>query len=803
MSHLSSTSPIRAGTGVGRGRPHKRRASRSNGASFGASFSMILSDPVPVVDREYELEVIRGQLLGDAVRLLTLTGPGGIGKTRLALTAAENLHSEFADGVRVVELAPLRDAGSISSAIAQALRLHETNERVLWKHIIAHLADKHLLLVLDNFEHILEAAQRISELLGACPRVKALVTSRQPLNLRLEYRLPLGGLALPDPGCADPTTVAGAPSTALFLAHAWRVRPDLVLGAEEMRALAELLHRLDGVPLAIKFAASRSNALSPSAMLSRLRGQALLLTEEASDGPQRQRSLREVIDWSYRLLSSADRAMFHQLGVFSSGWTLDAAEAIVHHADADSPLWQGLALLVDKSLVQSSPAGQGERRFRMLETVREYATEQLAAHGELDALRQRHAVYYLTFAELAAPQLWGPQERAWTRQLEEEADNLRAALQWAAEQETPAFSLRLAGALAEYWWLRGDLREGRQWLDQALAQPGESSPAIRATALLGAGTLALVLRDGQAADAILQECQALADGSREPAITAALLARRGMLAEQRGEPAEAQALLERSVALSRTTSDAREMAFALVHLGRARFGCGDLGGGESAVTEGLALYRTIGNRRAIAFTICNLAQLKAKGRDYPAAAVLAAEGIEAADQSGDRRAIAFAALTAASLGAHQGKAARAAQLIAAVRTWGETTSDVVGLAVRDLEIPGELQGHLRDETGTPEGPATLANEVVDLARACLEPQKRNHEGQEPSRAAAGPRPLLSERERTILHLIGEGLPNKQIAAALKIAERTVKAHITSAMNKLGVDNRAHAAVMAVQRGLLK
>ncbi len=797
MRSLSPTSSIRTAAAVDRSRPLGHRASRVEGACLGAPPSTVLSDPIPLIDRKHELEVIRGKLLSETVRLLTLMGPGGIGKTRLALAAAEILQSDFADGTRFVELGSVQEAECLASAIAQALQLREITEQPLWKRVIAHLANRHLLLVLDNFEHILEAAPRVGELLAACPRVKVLATSREPLYLRLEYRMPIGGLALPDLERVDPATVASAPSAALFLAHARRVQPDLVPGPEEMRALAELLHRLDGVPLAIKIAASRSNALSPSAMLSRLQGQALLSTEGSRDVPQRQRSLWEAIDWSYRLLTSADQATFRQLGVFAGGWTLDAAEAVVQQADPDAPLWRGLALLVDKSLVQSRPAGHGEHRYRMLETVREYAVEQLGPHGETEGVRQRHAAYYLALAERAAPGFWGPQESLWLRRLEEETDNLRAALRWARAQQAPAFSLRLAGALAEFWWLRGCPREGRRWVDQALARPKEDpeTPAIRARALLGAGTLALSEGDGTAARARLQECQALAAASGDSALTAAVLARLGILAELRGEPAEAEALLDRSLTLSRITENAREVAFTLVHLGRVRFSRGDLDGAEAALAEGLDLYRSIGNRRAVACTIGNLAHLKMKRRDYPAAVGLAIEGLEVAHQSGYRRAIAFAALTAAFAGAHQGKHALAAQLVAAVEAWGETTGDVVRLAFREPEAPPELRAHMRHHPAKPETQTMPANEVVNLARACLEDHG-------PSGAAERPRPLLSDREQTVLRLIGEGLPNKQIATALSIAERTVKTHVTSAMNKLGVDNRAHAAVAAVQRGLV-
>ena len=758
-------------------------------------------DPIPLIDRVYELEAIRSQLLSDSVRLLTLLGPGGIGKTRLALAAAENLQAAFADGVRFVDLGSVQGADGLGSAIAHSLQLREAREQSRWKQVLPHLSGRHLLLVLDNFEHLVAAAPRVAAILAACPRVKILATSREPLNLRLEYRMLLTGLPLPELRGLDPAAVANAASAALFLAHARRVRPDLVLGPKEMRALAELLHRLDGVPLAIKIAASCSHALSPSAMLSRLQGQALLTAEEARDVPHRHHTLREAIEWSDRLLRPADQAGFRQLGVFAGSWTLEAAEAVVQQVDPKTPLLRWLGVLVDKSLVQSGAAGGDGLRYRMLEAVRQYVIEQMRAHGELAALRQRHAAFYLTLAERPAVGLWGPQESVWARRLGEETDNLRAALQWSAEQEDPGLSLRLSAALVEYWLSQGRLREGRSWLDKALAGLTPGAPALRAGALLGAATLALAQGDAPAALTRLQECQVLLDALREPALTAAVLARRGMLAELRGEYAEAQALLEQSLGLSRVAEDAREAAIALVHLARVGFVRRDLDGAEAALGEGLSLYRKIGNQRAVAFTLSNLAQVKLKQGDCSAAAELAAESLQSAHSADHRRVVASAAAIAACVGAQRGHASQAARLLAGLEAWGESASDVVGLAFRQPEAPATIARNTCD-VDAPEAVSMSLQDVVELARSCLQVGNGGDEERPVSGGAAQPRSLLSQREQAVVRLISEGMPNKQIAAALRIGERTVKGHISSAMNKLGVDNRAHAAVAALQRGLL-
>ena len=765
----------------------------------------LLSDPTPLIGRDREVESLRQLLRGDTVRLVTVTGPGGVGKTRLALAAAHSLEDTFADGVWFIDLVPLQDPTRIDATIAQALHLEDVASDSSRERVTAYLRTRRLLLVLDNFEHVLPAATRVAELVATCPHLRVLVTSREPLNLRLEQRMILQGLAVPDLARATPETVTQTPATALFLAQARHVQPDFVVMPEDARALAELVHRLDGMPLAIQITAAHSNVLSPAAMLARLRGQALLSTEEASDVPPRHHTLRDAIEWSHALLESGEQVMFRQLGVFAGGWTLEVAEDIVQSRDPSAPLWQTLASLVDKSLVQTEGGG-ADRRYRMLETIREFALERLAASGDLDTVRQRHAAYYLALAEQAEPEWWGSDEQTWLSRMEQEHENFQAVLRWAGERGDGHLSVRLAGALADVWWERDHMREGRRWLEQALALSPDGPPRPRAKALVGAGTLAGTLGDYPAARGFLQNALELAVG--DPVTTTRALTRLGMVAMFEDDVPGAQALQERSLALCREIQDLRWQAPTLFLLGLARMLRGDLDQAEATLTESLDLCRTVGNRRLAVTVMSYLARVKLKRRDDAGAAALAAAALTAARETAQSRPLWVAVATAALFSTHRGDLDRAVRLLAAVEAWGEWTGHfLVGPAVREAReeittrAPQQM-GESAYHTAVVEGRALSADKAVDLARAAIEPPTRT--GPERTAAMDDPRPreLLSGREQTVLRLIADGLPNKQIATALAIAERTVKTHVTSAMNKLGVDNRAHAAVVAIKRGVL-
>jgi len=787
-------------------RGRTRSKIRKTSLDVGALPSTILSDPTPLIGRESELEAVRIQLLGDSVRLLTVTGAGGIGKTRLALAAARCSQPAFPDGVWYVDLAPLHDPSGIDAAIRQALRLEEAAILSPAERVIAYVKDRRLLLVLDNFEHVLPASARVAELLATAPQLKVLVTSREPLNLRLEHRLPLAGLALPDLRAPDPASVTQAPAGALFLEHARRIQPDFVLTEEAARPLAELLHRLDGIPLAIRIAAAHSNVLSPAAMLSRLRGQALLAAEEARDAAARHHTLGDAMEWSYNLLGERAQAVFRQLGAFVGGWTLEAAEAVIGDQDPATPVWSTLAALVDKSLVQADARASNERRYRLLEPIRQYARQRLVESGEIDEARQRHTRYYITLAEQAEGAMWGPEERTWLQRLEAEHENLRAALRWTAERGDTEGSLRLAGALAEFWAYGGYLREGRRWLERTRAL-GEGTPSLlRAKALGGEGYLALFQGDYGEARALLQGALALVDPST-PALEARVRWRLGAVAALQGDACEARTQLDRSLPLCRQVGNASDAACAALHLGRTFILLGDLQRAEAMSTDGLNFARSAGSKCLTAFALMSQAHLKLKQGDYAGAAGVATEALSLAQEARFWRGIKYVVEVAALLSDRGGDAGRGLRLLSAVEPWTERAGEVVNPAWHVAAAHADLRARAMRQLGeaayraaVAEAQAMSVDEVVAMARESLVSPERHGPAVSVSADRSGL--FLSDRERAILRLIAEGLPNKQIATSLNIAERTVKSHLTSAMNKLGVDNRAHAAAAAIQRDLL-
>jgi predicted ATPase/DNA-binding XRE family transcriptional regulator len=564
-----------------------------------------------LVDRAVEVAAVKRLLGRSDRRLVTLRGPGGVGKTRLALHVARQVSERYEDGVALVDLAPIREPDLVINAIATALGLREAGDSFLLTGVTNYLSAKNLLLVLDNFEQVVTAAPQVVALLLACPNLQVLVTSREALHVSGEHVFEVMPLALPDPAQeAAAEQVAECAAVELFLERAQAVKPSFALTPENAATVAAICRQVDGLPLGLELAATWVTLWSPRALLARLESRLAFPVAGPRDAPPRQQTLRTTIVWSHDLLSEAEQALFRRLGVFVGGFAVEAVEATCNLSDPHAvPLLDRLLALVDKSLVQQITRPDGEVRFRLLEAVRDYALECLAASGEERALRQRHAAFYLEMAREAEPRLLGPVELQWLASLKHEHDNLRAALQWAANSADVALGLQLAGLLWRFWWAAGYLSEGRQWLEIVLqwdAGPAPSHDRLRA--LQGAGVLACYQGDFKVGIVLLEDCLSLARMLDDPGLVADALVMLANTIQWRGEQQRATVLLEEALALYRALDDRRGIPDALVNLGIATLLCGDYHHAADLFGEALQLYHELGNAIGSSLTLTGLGE---------------------------------------------------------------------------------------------------------------------------------------------------------------------------------------------------
>jgi len=567
--------------------------------------------PMPrsrLIDREQELVQAKTLLQEEDVGLVTLTGPGGVGKTRLALQVAADLAPQFADGVAFISLAALRDPLLVVPTVARALGLSETGHEAVDVRLMEYLRPRRMLLVLDNAEQLVAAAAPLAaQLLDAAPRLTLLVTSREPLRVRDERVVAVLPLALPDSEhLPNLETLAQVPAVALFVERAQEAKPDFTLTSENAATIVEICQRLDGLPLALELAAARLSLLTPAPLLARLEHRLPILTRGARDLPERQQTLRNTIAWSYDLLEADEQQLFRRLAVFAGGFTLEAVEAVcvfdAARTSSSSEVAEGAALdqlaqLLDKSLVQAQQGTGGEPRFTLLETIHEYAQEQLEASGEVAAVQQRHADYFLQLAEEADPHMFSPERDVWMERLDREDANLRAALAWSkADRNAVQTGLRLVGALSFYWSLRGSVREGRTWLEGMLeCTDGTDRSAARGQALYGAGWLDWAEGDYQAASLLAEESLSIVREMGDKRAIGNAEELLGLVRMGQRNSAAALPLLEESRTLFKDLGDGWSEAMSLYLLGMAAYFSGDRAAARAHYEESLRLFQEQGD----------------------------------------------------------------------------------------------------------------------------------------------------------------------------------------------------------------
>jgi predicted ATPase/transcriptional regulator with XRE-family HTH domain len=636
--------------------------------------------PGPLIGREKELAVLVDILSAGDVGILTLTGPGGVGKTRLALEAARTLGAGFCDGVVWVALATVADPAHLPAAIAGALELTADGPRADLHVLACALAERRMLLVLDDFEGLAEAAATVAELANRCPRLVVLVTSRVSLRLRVGREFAVGPLAIPAPGAsASIQALAANPAVELFMRRAQATTTDLALTRYNADTVADICRRLEGLPLALELAAARTSVLPPAALLARLQHRLGVLTGAARDAPQRQRTMREAISWSHDLLSASGQALFRRLGVFEGGCSLSAIEAVCR-PDAREPadLLDDVEELQRASLLRLEDGDDEDPRFRMLDTVREYAQERLEASGETDSLQERHNSHYLALAEDASCRVFGPHMARALDELEREHANLAAALRSLTLKPDAVRALRLSAALWPYWYVRGHATEGRASLAAVLRLPGSDRvTTARAQALLGSGQLAVSQGDyaaarDRAADSVTV-CRALGDdrGLAEALLVAGFAARL-----QEDHPADSRLLTE-ALAAARAADHPFMAAAALHHLGLMAADVDrDTDAAQRLLRESLETYRTLGLTRFSALLHLALGDLALSRGDLPQARSLLSDSLRLMTEVKERIGVQSALDSVARLALHEGEARQAVRLAGAaarLRTLHGTT----------------------------------------------------------------------------------------------------------------------------------
>jgi len=658
-------------------------------ATVGVSFhspSNLPAPTTPLIGREHDVAAVCQRLMHEDTRLLTLVGPPGIGKTRLALQVATEVRDCFDDGVFFVALAPITDPALVAPTIIQTFGFYESKRLSPLDHLCDHLRDKLMLLVLDNLEQVIAAAPMIARLLAACPFLKILATSRVALRVRAERQYHVPPLGLPDLArLPQPQELVQYPALALFVERAQAVQPDFSLTEANAATVAHLCHRLDGLPLAIELIAARVRLLSPAEILRRLGGRFLLQSDGLRDIDERQRTLKNAIEWSYNLLTSDEQTLFARLAVFAGGWTVDAAESVCGNGASGltTPVLDLLALLVNKSLVNQHEIN-GESRFTMLETIREYALEKLEATGGAEAVRRRHAEHYLAMMVKAGPDLDG--SSVLLDRVEREHDNLRAALQWSLDRGEVEMAARLSLALLSLWTMHTHhLTEGRQWFRQVLAAARDYPlPAcVPAKVVYSAGILAYLQSDQAAARPLLEEALTLARESGDRRSVAHALHGLSNVAMDEGQYERVSALLNECLSLARQMGDKWLIAMSLNNLAEVARLQGDFEQAVPMFEEGTQLLTELGSKSFMAILMDGLGTIMQYQGHYDRALAIHTQCLTLAHEMDDQRIVALSLEKLAGVAAGTGRAECAARLLGAA----EALREAIHVPVESIDYP--------------------------------------------------------------------------------------------------------------------
>lgn len=793
--------------------------------------------PVPVppnrlVGRELDLTSLSALLADDTTRLITLTGPGGVGKTHLSLELAAAVAPRFPDGVAYVPLASVREPDMVLPAIAQALGIRQASGESLIETLGSALSGQRALILLDNLEQVLDAAPDIGVLLAATASPVFVATSRSPLHLRAEREYPVPTLPMPDPGTSEPNA-----AVALFVERAQAVRPSFSMTAENSAAILEICRRLDGLPLAIELAAAMIRVLPPQALLSRMGQRLHLNIAGASDLPDRQRTLRDTIAWSHDLLDAQERQVFYRLAVFASGAPLEGIEIVCR--DIPSPDILGIVIsLVDKNLLFriDDADDDSEPRFRMLSTIREFALDQLDASAEAQVARCQHLQWLLEVSEQAETALVGPDQARWLHLLDTEHDNIRVALAWAHEH-AHASGMRLASRMWRYWATRGLFSEGRTWLTRFLDAPVDVDDDLRARTLGSRGNIELDIGDYAAAAEAYTQALAIRERIGPDRGIADALNGLGLVDGYRGDFASARERHSRSLDIRRRIGDQLGLGNSLTNLGDAYKGTGELETARALHEEALAVRQAMGHRGGVGFSYFNLADIARRLGDVAEAHKHLNKSLATFREIGDRLGIGYAmhglGLAELLAGEPREAADHFAEALSVRANLGDRRGMIeciegIAMAAAALDRPMQAAtlfgaaGALREQIGA-SMPApdrdVMEPAVESIRRGLPEFMYRDSRDQGASLTLSEAAELaittareiaeapvvrvtgvLSEREVEVVQLVASGLTNAQVADRLFLSRRTVDAHLRRIYDKLGLSSRTEIVRYALEHG---